>query len=61
MTSPESVIVRCQDNAAVGVTFRDRFCFDADYRGWNGERSWRTPTMPTWRWGPSSGPAGTSG
>ncbi|WP_405441073.1 DUF6228 family protein [Streptomyces niveus] len=81
MTSPESVIIRCQDNAAVGVTFRDRFSFDADsvhyavelrapglnarvdevvswiwdsdlapfleglaadYRGWDGERSWRT-------------------
>ncbi|MFE3116564.1 DUF6228 family protein [Streptomyces niveus] len=42
MTSPESVIIRCQDHAAVGVTFRDRFSFDADYRGWDGERSWRT-------------------
>ncbi|MFB6951564.1 DUF6228 family protein [Streptomyces niveus] len=42
MTSSESVIIRCQDHAAVGVTFRDRFSFDADYRGWDGERSWRT-------------------
>ncbi|MGW8568760.1 DUF6228 family protein [Streptomyces niveus] len=30
MTSSESVIIRCQDHAAVGVTFRDRFSFDAD-------------------------------
>ncbi|WP_031229781.1 DUF6228 family protein [Streptomyces niveus] len=81
MTSPESVTVRCQDNTSVGVTFSDRFSFDADsvhyavelrapglaarvdevvgwiwdsdlalfldelatdYRGWEGERSWRT-------------------
>ncbi|MEU8678737.1 hypothetical protein [Streptomyces sp. NPDC048560] len=24
------VTVRCQDNASVGVTFRDRYSFDAD-------------------------------
>ncbi|MFF9040134.1 DUF6228 family protein [Streptomyces sp. NPDC014892] len=88
MTSPDddtddrlSVTIRCQDNASVGVTFCDRFGFDADsvhyavelrapgltarvdevvartwesdlttflealaadYRGWDGQRSWRT-------------------
>ncbi|MFF3845953.1 DUF6228 family protein [Streptomyces sp. NPDC002328] len=75
------VTIRCQDNALVGVTFCDRFSFDADsvhyavelrapsltarvdevvawirdsdlaafleelaadYRGWDGERSWQT-------------------
>ncbi|MFD4634527.1 DUF6228 family protein [Streptomyces sp. NPDC058284] len=75
------VTIRCQDNASVGVTFRDRFSLDADsvhyavelwapgltarvdevvarvsdrglsaflaelaadYRGWDGERSWQT-------------------
>ncbi|MEU4490125.1 hypothetical protein AB0H94_35530 [Streptomyces purpurascens] len=25
-----SVTIRCQDNTFVGVTFRDRFSFDAD-------------------------------
>jgi hypothetical protein len=37
MTSPDdhtddkpSVTIRCQDNASVGVTFCDRFSFDAD-------------------------------
>ncbi|HLU95904.1 DUF6228 family protein [Streptomyces sp. NPDC059515] len=33
MTSPDdkpSVSIRCQDNASVGVTFCDRFSFDAD-------------------------------
>ncbi|MFI8999111.1 DUF6228 family protein [Streptomyces sp. NPDC053541] len=88
MTSPDghlddepSVTIRCQDNPSVGVTFCDRFSFDADsvhyavelrapgltarvdevvawiwdndlttfleelaadYRGWDGERSWQT-------------------
>ncbi|MGW3197218.1 DUF6228 family protein [Streptomyces sp. NPDC001118] len=76
-----SVTIRCQDNTCVGVTFCDRFSFDADsvhyavelrapgltarvnevvawiwdsdltafleelaadYRGWDGERSWQT-------------------
>ncbi|MEU8692768.1 DUF6228 family protein [Streptomyces sp. NPDC048665] len=76
-----SVTIRCQDNTFVGVTFCDRFSFDADcahyavelrapgltarvnevvawvrdsdlaafleelaadYRGWDGERSWQT-------------------
>ncbi|MFJ9664246.1 DUF6228 family protein [Streptomyces sp. NPDC101219] len=83
MTSPDDrpcVTIRCQDNASVGVTFCDRFSFDADsvhyavelrapgltarvdevvawiwdsdltafvgelaadYRGWDGERSWQ--------------------
>ncbi|WP_240811018.1 DUF6228 family protein [Streptomyces tendae] len=75
------VTIRCQDNASIGVTFCDRFSFDADsvhyaveleapgltarvnevvawswdrdlapfleglaadYRGWDGERSWQT-------------------
>ncbi|MEV0963884.1 DUF6228 family protein [Streptomyces sp. NPDC049910] len=84
MTSPDDkpgVTIRCQDSASVGVTFCDRFSFDADsvhyavelrgpgltarandvvariwdsglapfpeelaadYRGWDGERSWQT-------------------
>lgn len=88
MTTPDvgaddeaDVTIRCQDNAAVGVTLCDRFTFDADsvhyavelrapgltarvneivawvwdsdltvfleelaadYRGWDGERSWQT-------------------
>ncbi|MEV8053141.1 DUF6228 family protein [Streptomyces bacillaris] len=88
MTSPagyhddkSSVTIRCQDTSSVGVTFCDRFSFDADsvhyavelrapgltarvnevvawiwdsdltafledlvadYRGWDGERSWQT-------------------
>jgi hypothetical protein len=88
MTSPagyhddkSSVTIRCQDTSSVGVTFYDRFSFDADsvhyavelwapgltarvnevvawiwdsdlttfledlvadYRGWDGERSWQT-------------------
>ncbi|MFI0741969.1 DUF6228 family protein [Streptomyces sp. NPDC021100] len=88
MTSPDGdfddkpgVTIRCRDNPSVGVTFRDRFSFDADsvhyavelrapgltarvaevvawiwdsdlttfleglvadYRGWDGERSWQT-------------------
>ncbi|WEH29384.1 DUF6228 family protein [Streptomyces sp. AM 3-1-1] len=88
MTTPDvgtgdeaSVTICCQDNASVGVTFCDRFSFDADsvhyavelralgltarvnevvawiwdsdltafleelaadYRGWDGERSWQT-------------------
>ncbi|MFJ9823261.1 DUF6228 family protein [Streptomyces sp. NPDC101160] len=88
MASPDSdlddersVTIRCQDNSSVGVTFCDRFSFDADsvhyavelrapglsarvnevvawiwdgdlttfleelaadYRGWDGERSWQT-------------------
>ncbi|MFF0747204.1 DUF6228 family protein [Streptomyces sp. NPDC004111] len=88
MTTPDvdtddeaTVTVRCQDNASVGVTFCDRFSFDADsthyavevrapgltarvdevvawiwdsdltafleklaadFRGWDGERSWQT-------------------
>ncbi|MEU7030492.1 DUF6228 family protein [Streptomyces sp. NPDC046275] len=88
MTSPDGhlddeprVTIRCQDNPSVGVTFCDRFSFDADsvhyalelrapgltarvdevvawiwdsdlttfleelaadYRGWDGERSWQT-------------------